>query len=395
MSAPGRHRDWFGSPRLDLLAGLVTALALIPEVISFSIVAGVDPEVGLYASFTISIVVAVTGGRPAMISAAAGSMAVVMAPLVRTHGLGFLFAATVLTGIVQLALGAAGASRLMRFVPRPVVLGFVNGLAILIFSAQLPNLLGEGAAVWLLAAVAVAAISAVPRWTTLVPAPLIVIVVLTVVVVATGLRVPAVGDMGELPSSLPTFALPDVPFTFGTLGTIAPYAGALALVGLLETLLTAQIVEARRGTPTNARRECCGQGLANVVTGLFGGMAGCAMIGQTIINVRSGGRSRLSTLAAGVFLLVLVVALGGVVGRIPMAALVGVMIVVSAATFDWSTIRPSTMRTMPWRDTGVMFLTVAVIAVTHNLAVGVIGGVLVHRALPRRRPSVVPVAAAD
>jgi len=383
--------------RVEVLAGLVVALALIPEAISFSIIAGVDPRVGLFASFTMAVTIAVVGGRPAMISAATGAIALVIAPLVADHGLPYLIAAVLLGGVLQIALGLLGVARLMRFVPRSVMVGFVNALAILIFAAQVPQLVDVPWLVYPMAAVGLAIIFGLPRLTTAVPAPLVAIVVLTVTAVVAGIDVPTVGDQGALPDSLPALLLPDVPFTLETLRIIAPYALGLAVVGLLESLMTATLVDDLTDTRSSKTRESVGQGIANVVTGAFGGMGGCAMIGQTMINVRSGARTRISTFLAGVFLLVLVVVLGDLVAVIPMAALVAVMVFVSIATFDWHSVR--TLRRMPRSETAVMLVTVAVVVATDNLAIGVGVGVLTACALFARRVahlvSVVPGPVAD
>ncbi|MGH8877579.1 MAG: SulP family inorganic anion transporter, partial [Stackebrandtia sp.] len=367
--------------RIELLAGLVVALALIPEAIAFSIIAGVDPKVGLFASFTMAVSIAFLGGRPAMISAATGAMALVVAPLVASHGVGYLLAATIAAGVIQVVLGLTGVAKLMRFIPRSVLTGFINALAILIFLAQLPHLIGAAWPVWALVAGGLAVIVVLPRLTTVIPAPLVAIVGLTIITVGFGISVPAVGDMGSLPDSLPWLALPSVPFTVDTLVVIAPYAAGLAAVGLLESLMTAQVVDDATDTGSNKSREARGQGIANIITGFFGGMAGCAMIGQTMINVKSGARSRLSTLSAGIFLLILVVALGDVVAMIPMAALVAVMVFVAAVTFDWHSIRPKTLRRMPVGETVTMVITVVAVVVTHNLAIGVVAGVLVAAVL--------------
>ncbi len=370
------------NPRADLLSGLVVALALIPEAISFSIIAGVDPKVGLYASFSIAIVIAMTGGRRGMISAATGAMALVIVPLVAEHGVAYLFAATVLAGILQIGLGYLGAGSLMRFVPRTVMIGFVNALAILIFLAQVPHiLLTDGDASQLpmnlaFIAAGLAIIYGLPRLTSAVPSPLVAIVVLSAAAITMGADLPTVGDMGALPSTLPGLALPDVPFTLETLQIILPFSITLALVGLLESLLTAQILDDLTDTGSDKDRESRGQGVANIVTGFLGGMAGCAMIGQSMINHRSGGRTRLSTLASGVFLLILILALGDFVAQIPMAALVAVMIMVSVGTFSWSSISPSTLRSMPVPETIVMMGTVGIVVLTHNLAYGVGAGVV-------------------
>jgi SulP family sulfate permease len=372
--------------RTEVLAGLVVALALIPEAIAFSIVAGVDPRVGLFASFTMAVTIAFVGGRPAMISAATGSVALVTAPLVREHGLDYLIATVILAGVIQVVLGVLGVSKLMRFIPRSVMVGFVNALAILIFLAQLTHLVHVPWAVYPMVAVGIALIVLLPRWTKVVPAPLLAIVLLTVVTVAASIDVPNVGDEGALPDSLPSLVVPHVPFTFETLRIIGPYALAMALVALLESLLTAKLVDDVTDTPSNKTRESWGQGVANIVTGFFGGQGGCAMIGQTMINVKvSGARTRISTFLAGVFLLVLVVGLGDVVARIPMAALVAVMVMVSVGTFDWHSIRPSTLRRMPRSETLVMVLTVAVTVATSNLAYGVVVGVLAAMVLFARR----------
>jgi SulP family sulfate permease len=372
--------------RIELLAGLVVALALIPEAISFSIIAGVDPRVGLYASFTMAVTIAIAGGRPAMISAATGAMALVVVSLVRDHGLRYLLAATILAGLAQIALGLLGIARLMRFVPRSVTVGFVNALAILIFLAQLPHLRKGGLPGAVLVLVGLALIVGVPRLTKAVPAPLVAIAVLTVVAIAGGIHVPTVGGEGRLPDSLPLPGLPSVPFSLETLRIIAPYSIALAAVGLLESLMTARLVDSITDTRSNKDRESTGQGIANVVTGFFGGMAGCAMIGQTMINVRvSGARTRLSTFSAGVFLLVLVVGLGGLVARIPMPALVAVMIIVSVSTFDWHSIQPATLRRLPRSETLIMVVTVIGTVATKNLAIGVGAGVLTAMALFARK----------
>ncbi|GAA2491175.1 SulP family inorganic anion transporter [Winogradskya humida] len=372
--------------RTEVLAGLVVALALIPEAISFSILAGVDPRVGLFASFTMAVTIAVCGGRPAMISAATGAVALVVAPVVREHGVNYLFATVILGGLIQIVLALLGVAKLMRFIPRSVMVGFVNALAILIFVAQVPHLIGVPWLVYPLVAAALAIIWILPRFTRVVPAPLVAILALTVLTVSVHVAVPTVGDEGALPDSLPMFALPDVPFSFGTVQTIFPYALAVALVGLMETLMTAKLVDDITDTRSNKTREAWGQGVANIVTGFFGGMGGCAMIGQTMINVKtSGARTRISTFLAGVFLLILVVALGDVVALIPMAALVAVMIVVSVGTFDWHSITPATLRRMPPGELIVMVVTVAATLATRNLAIGVVLGVLTATVIFARR----------
>ncbi|WP_367128383.1 SulP family inorganic anion transporter [Saccharothrix sp. HUAS TT1] len=371
--------------RTEVLAGLVVALALIPEAISFSIIAGVSPSVGLFASFTMAVVISVVGGRPAMISAATGAVALVVAPLVHDHGLGHLLAAVILGGLVQVALGAIGVAGLMRFVPRSVMVGFVNSLAILIFLAQVPELVDVPWVVYPLVVGALVLMVLFPRLTKVVPAPLVSIVALTALTVGAGIAVPTVGDRGELPSSLPVPGIPDVPLTLETLRIIAPYALALALVGLMESLMTAKLVDDLTDTRSNKTRESIGQGVANVVTGFFGGMGGCAMIGQTMINVKSGARTRLSTFLAGSFLMVLCVVFGPVVSQIPMAALVAVMVLVSFATFDWHSVAPATLRRMPVGEIGVMVITVAVVVATHNLAIGVVVGSIAAMAVFARR----------
>ncbi len=372
--------------RTEVLAGLVVALALIPEAISFSIIAGVDPRVGLFASFTMAVTISLVGGRPAMISAATGAVALVIAPVVREHGMEYFLATVVLAGVFQVLLALAGVARLMRFIPRSVMVGFVNALAILIFMAQMPHLLDVPVVVYALVAVGLAVMVLLPRVTRAVPAPLVAIALVTGYVLAAGVDVPDVGDEGRLPQSLPHLLVPHVPLTPDTFAIIAPYALAMALVGLLESLMTAKLVDDVTDTGSTKTREAWGQGVANVVTGFFGGMGGCAMIGQTMINVKaSGARTRISTFLAGVFLLVLVVGFGDVVSLIPMAALVAVMIMVAVGTFDWHSIQPSTLRRMPKSETSVMLATVAVVVATHNLAIGVVVGVLVAMTLFARR----------
>jgi SulP family sulfate permease len=372
------RQQWFGNIRPDLLSGTVVALALIPEAIAFSIIAGVDPQVGIYASFCIAVTIAFVGGRSGMISAATGAMALLMVTLVKEHGLPYLFAATLLTGLLQIIAGWLRLGDLMRFVARSVVIGFVNALAILIFLAQLPEFKGQGLLMYGCVALGLGIIYGLPLLTKAIPSPLVCIIVLTALSMGLGwgdaklLR--TVGDMGQLPSALPSFLWPDVPFTLETLWIILPYALPLALVGILESLMTATIVDDVTDTPSDKNAECKGQGVANLVAGLFGGMAGCAMIGQTVINVRSGGRGRLSTFWAGAFLLILVVLLGRWVSQIPMAALVAVMIMVSIGTFSWASLR--NIPVFPKSATLVTFATVAVVVLTHNLALGVGVGVL-------------------
>lgn len=374
MLLSSKKADWIGNLRGDVLAGIVVALALIPEAIAFSIIAGVDPKVGLYASFCIAVVTAFVGGRPGMISAATGAMALVMVTLVKEHGLQYLLAATLLTGVLQIAAGYFKLGELMRFVSRSVVTGFVNALAILIFMAQLPELTGVRWPVYVMAAAGLGIIYLFPLLNKTIPSPLVCILVLTGIAIWFGIDIRTVGDMGELPDTLPVFLLPDVPLSLETLQIIFPYSAALAVVGLLESLMTATIVDDLTDTPSDKNRECKGQGIANIASGFLGGMAGCAMIGQSVINIKSGGRGRLSTLIAGVVLLAMVVFLSDWVSLIPMAALVAVMIMVSIGTFNWGSIRD--LKRHPLSTNIVMLATVAVVVWTHNLAYGVFVGVL-------------------
>ncbi|MDG5789639.1 SulP family inorganic anion transporter [Evansella sp. AB-P1] len=366
--------QWFGNIRGDILAGIVVALALIPEAIAFSIIAGVDPMVGLYTSFLIPLVIAFVGGRPGMISAATGAMALLMIDLVARHGLEYLLAATILTGILQIIFGVLKLARYMKFIPRSVMVGFVNALAILIFEAQIPHLFGQGWGVFALAGATLAIIYLFPYITKAIPSTLIAIVIITAYTLSTGTNVFTVGDMGALTQSLPVFLLPQVPLVYETLVIIFPYALALTIVGILESLLTATIVDDMTDTDSNKNRESSGQGIANIVAGCFGGMAGCAMIGQSVINVKSGGRGRLSTLVAGIVLILLIMILGNIVVQIPMAALAGVMVMVSISTFDWNSLR--TILIVPATDSIVMVVTVATVVVTHDLSKGVFAGIL-------------------
>lgn len=374
---------WFSNVRSDLLAGVVVALALIPEAIAFSIIAGVDPAVGLYTSFCMAIAIAFVGGRPGMISAATGAMALLMITLVKDHGLEYLLATTLLTGVLQIGWGWLKLGNRMRFVPRAVMLGFVNALAILIFQAQLPQLAGGSFLVYGMVAVGLGIIYGLPRLTTLVPAPLVAIVVLTAATMVLGWNVPTVGDMGTLPSTLPALGLPSVPFTIETLDIIFPYALGLSLVGLLESFLTASVIDDLTDTASNKNQEAIGQGLSNIIAGLFGGMAGCAMIGQSVINIRSGGRTRLSTLSAGVLLLLCILVFNPWVAQIPMAALVAVMIMVSLSTFSWQSVL--NIRKIPKSETAVMLVTVAITLHTHNLALGVLVGIALSAILFSRK----------
>ncbi|PZX45905.1 SulP family sulfate permease [Roseinatronobacter thiooxidans] len=377
MISLNAYRDqWFGNVRGDLIAGLVVALALIPEAIAFSIIAGVDPKVGLYASFSIAVLIAFTGGRPGMISAATAATAVLMVTLVRDYGLEYLLAATVLAGLLQIGAGILKLGFVMRYVSKSVMTGFVNALAILIFLAQLPELDPREVSLitYVLVAAGLAIIYGLPMLTKAIPSPLVTIVVLTIVAVALGLDVRTVGDMGELPDTLPMFLIPNIPLTFETLMIIFPYSMAIAVVGLLESLMTQNIVDDLTDTRSDRNQECIGQGISNTATGFIGGMAGCAMIGQSIINVKSGGRGRLSCFAAGVYLLFLILVMGDLVKQIPMAALVAVMIMVSIGTFSWSSIKA--LRVHPRSSSIVMVATVVTVVYTHNLAIGVLVGVL-------------------
>ena len=372
-----KKEEWFGNIRGDLLSGIVVALALIPEAIAFSIIAGVDPKVGLYASFCIAVVIAFVGGRAGMISAATGSMALLMVTLVKEHGLEYLLAATLLTGILQIVAGYLRLGVLMSFVSRTVVIGFVNALAILIFMAQLPELTHVTWHVYALTAAGLGIIYLfpyVPVLGKLIPSPLVTIVLLTVVVVVLGIDVRTVGDMGSMPDTLPIFLWPQVPLNFETLSIIFPYSAALAAVGLLESFMTATIIDDMTDTDSDKNREAKGQGIANIASGCLGGMAGCAMIGQSVINIKSGGRGRLSTLVAGVLLLIMVVFMSDLIKQIPMAALVSVMIMVSISTFSWASIKGLT--TLPLSTNIVMLATTGIVVFTHNLALGVLVGVL-------------------
>ena len=377
------------SPRLltrESLAGLVVAIALIPEAIAFSLIAGVDPRVGLFSSFVMAVAMAFLGGRPAMITAATGAVALVIAPVARENGMDYLIATVLLGGLIQVVLALLGVAKLMRFIPRSVMVGFVNALAILIFISQVPQLVGVPWLVYPLVAGGLLIMILMPRLTKVVPAPLIAIVLITAVVVIFGITVPTVGDQGALPTSLPTLFIPDVPLTWQTLQIIAPFAAGMAVVGLLESLMTAKLVDDITDTRSSKTRESFGLGIANLLSGIFGGMGGCAMIGQTMINVKaSGARTRISTFLAGVFLLILVLVLGDIVAIIPMAALVAVMIIVSFATFDWHSIRPSTLKRMPKSEIVVMVITVAITVWTHNLAIGVVIGVIAAMVMFARR----------
>jgi len=367
-------RERFSNVRGDILSGIVVALALIPEAIAFSIIAGVDPMVGLYASFIIAVVISFVGGRPGMISGATGAMALLMGPLIRDHGLDYLLAATILTGVIQILFGVFKVAKLMKFIPNAVMIGFVNAMAILIFMAQVPHFLGINNMTYVFVAITLLIVYIVPRFITAILAPLIAIVLLTSFAIYGNVDLRTVGDLGSITSALPSFFIPDVPFTFETLAIIFPYSIALAIIGLLESLLTSTIVDDMTGTESKKNREARGQGIANTITGFFGGMAGCAMIGQSVINVKSGGRGRLSTFVAGAFLMFLIIVLGDLVVQIPMPVLVGIMIMVSIGTFDWSSFRYVVRA--PKGDAAVMLVTVAIVVATDDLSKGVIAGVI-------------------
>ena len=368
------RKEWVLQPKADLLSGIVVALALVPEAIAFSLIAGVNPMIGLYASVIIAIIISIAGGRPGMISAATGAMALVVVQLVKDHGVDYLLAAGILAGIFQIILGLAGVAKLLRFIPRAVMVGFVNALAILIFSAQLPQFEGQNWIMYAMVAASLAIILIFPRFTKVIPAPLVAITIMTILTVAFSLDTRVIGDMGQISASLPNFFLPNVPFSLETLQIIFPYALSLAFVGLIESLLTARIVDEMTDTTSNKATESRGQGIANIVAGFFGGMPGCAMIGQSVINVTSGGRGRLSTFTAGAFLMLLMVTMNDLLMTIPMGALVGVMFFVSYATFDWGSFKM--LKNSPKSDSAVMLATVLVTVLTHDLSMGVLVGIL-------------------
>lgn len=367
-------KDWFGNIRGDILSGIVVALALIPEALAFAIIAGVDPMVSLYACFCIAIIISFVGGRSGMISAATGAMALLMMPLIKEHGLQYLLAATILTGILQFLFGVFKIANLMKFIPRAVMLGFVNALGILIFTTQLQHIVGISAMTYVFVAITLAIVYILPRYIKVIPAPLIAIVVLTAVVIFGGFDLRTVGDMGNISQTLPTFLIPDIPFNLDTLLIILPYSFALAIVGLLESLLTSSLIDDMTDTTSNKNKEARGQGIANIVTGFFGGMAGCALIGQSIINMKSGGRGRLSTFVSGAFLMFLIIVMGDLVLKVPMPVLAGIMVMVAFTTFDWSSFR--FMRQAPKTDVFVMLVVIAVVLWTHDLSKGVIAGVI-------------------
>lgn len=374
MTALSIKNQWFSNIRADVLSGIVVALALIPESIAFSFIVGVDPMVGLYASFCIAIVIAFTGGRPGMISAATGAMALVLVTLVGDHGIEYMFAATILTGIIQIFIGWAKFAKYMKFVPKPVLVGFLNSLAIMIFTAQIRHFQGESWPMYAMVAASVLIIYLFPYITKVIPSSLVAIIVITIISVLANSGVRTVGEIGDLPSTLPTFLLPNVPLNFETLKIIFPYAISLSIVGLIESLLTATVVDDMSETTSDKNREAKGQGIANIVSGFFGGMAGCGMIGQSIINMKSGGRTRLSTFVAGAFLMVLIIVLRDIVFIIPMAALVGVMFMVCVSTFDWSTFK--LVKSAPKTDVVVMIMTVLTVVWSNNLTLGVVVGIL-------------------
>ncbi|MBQ0140032.1 MAG: SulP family inorganic anion transporter [Kurthia sp.] len=367
-------QQWFSNIRGDILAGIVVGLALIPEALAFAFIVGVDPRVALYASFTIAVIISFVGGRPGMISAATGAMALVLVNLMAEHGLQYVLAATILTGIIQLLFGVFGIAKLMRFIPNSVMLGFVNALGIMILMTQLPYLKNGSMSTYVFAIVTLALVYIIPKFIKVIPAPLIAIIVMTAIAIFGGFKLQTIGDLGTMPSTLPTFFLPDIPLNFDTLMIILPYSLALAVVGLLESLLTAQVLDDFTETKSNKNIEARGQGIANIINGFFGGMAGCALIGQSIINVKSGGRGRLSTFIAGVFLMFLIIVLGDLVAKVPMPVLVGIMIMVSFTTFNWGSFR--FLKQAPLSESLVMLLTVAIILYTHNLAIGVVVGVI-------------------
>lgn len=367
-------QQWFGNIRGDILAGIVVGLALIPEALAFAFIVGVDPRVALYASFTIAVITSFVGGRPGLISAATGAMALVLVSLMANHGLEYVLAATILTGLIQFILGVFGVANLMRFIPNSVMLGFVNALGIMIFMTQMPYLLGKGTVTYVFAIITLILVYLIPRYVRTIPAPLIAIIVMTIVALASGVQLQSIGDLGSMPDTLPVFLMPDIPLNIETLKIIFPYALALSVVGLLESLLTSQVLDDMTETSSNKNTEARGQGIANFINGFFGGMAGCALIGQSVINVKSGGRGRLSTFTAGIFLMVLIILLGDLVAAIPMPVLVGIMIMVSITTFNWSSFK--FIVRAPRSEAIVMIITVGIILYTQNLAIGVIAGVV-------------------
>ncbi|GGB07305.1 SulP family inorganic anion transporter [Macrococcus hajekii] len=374
-------KEWLSNPWANILAGIVVSLALIPEVIAFSVIAGVDPMVGLYASFVIAITIAFTGGRPAMISAAAGAIALLVLPLVQQHGVNYLFAATLLMGVIQIILGFLKVGHLMKYIPNTVMIGFVDALAILIFHSQLQHIFGHSWETYAFTLVTIIIVTLLPRVFTRIPAPLIAVVLLTIISMMTGAEVRTVGDLGEITKSLPRFLIPDVPFNFETLMIILPYSVSMAVVGLVESLLTARIVDETLDSDSDKNTETRGQGIANILSGLFGGIGGCAMIGQSVMNLKSGGTTRLSSLSAGLFLMFLIVVMGDFLVQIPMSILAGIMVVVAFSTFEFKTFK--LMKRAPKADIAVILLTIILVLITHNLAVGVVAGSILHVVLKR------------
>lgn len=387
-ASTGALRHVLRSPALltrETLAGVITALALIPEVISFSVIAGVDPKVSLIASVVLCLAMSVLGGRPAMVTAAAGSVALVIGPMVHQHGVGYILPVVILAGIIQILFGLCGMARLMRFIPHSVMTGFVNALGILIFFAQVPHFWSKQPLILGLFVLTLLIVLWVPRLTKTIPSPLIAIVLLTLFTVTSGQLLPTVGDEGSMSGGLPGFTALLVPLDLHTLQIIWPCALSIAFVGLMESLLTAKLVDDLTQTPSNKARESTGLGIANILAGMYGGIAGCAMIGQTIVNVEMGkGRSRVSTIAAGLVLLLLVTALSEVMAKIPMVVLAGVMVIVAAKTFSWQSLRPAELARNPWPETLVMLVTVGATVGTSNLAVGVLAGLAVMALIPRR-----------
>ena len=366
--------EWLNQPGKNILAGIVVALALIPEAIAFSIIAGVDPMVGLYASFIIAVVTAIVGGRPAMISAATGAIALLIVPLVKDYGVEYLLAATILMGLIQLILGLLKVGRLMKFIPHSVMIGFVNALGIMIFMSQIEHIFGISISTYIYVIITLLIVYIIPRFFKAIPAPLIAIIVLTALYMYTGSDVRTVGDLGSIKQALPHFLIPNVPFNLETLQIIFPYSLSMAIVGLVESLLTAKIVDDATDTYSSKNRESRGQGIANMITGLFGGMGGCAMIGQSVINVKSGANNRLSTFTAGIVLIFMIIVLGGLVVQVPMPILAGIMVMVSVGTFDWNSFKY--IKKAPKTDAVVMLITVIIVLMTHNLAIGVVAGVV-------------------
>lgn len=370
-------KEWFSNVRGDMLSGLVVALSLIPGAIGFSIIAGVDPMIGFYASFSMAIIMAFVGGRPGMISAATGAMALVLGGLVKDYGIEYMFAATILTGMIQIILSFLKAGDLMRFIPKSVMNGFVNALGILIFTSQLSAFEGESWPMYLMVLGGLVIIYVFPRFNQVIPSPIVAVVIITIISLLTSSNVKLIGEMGNISGTLPSIRIPQVALDFETLKIILPYAISLAFVGLIESVLTAQILDGMTSTTSNKNQECLGQGIGNILVGFLGGMASCAMIGQSVVNIKTGGRTRLSTLMTGIYLMILILTLSSLVIQIPVAALVAVMIMIAIATFGWDSI--TQIREIPKLDTLVMMVTVIVVLVTHNLAIGVLVGVILDK----------------